>query len=138
MKTLKSAAALLAGLITIFVLSIVTDVLLEKYGYLSAAAFSRNAPWVVALVLVSRIIYFILGGFLTAKLAPSHPMRHALIIGSIGVAMNIVGAVMTWDGTPHGFSIALIVLAFACSWLGGKLAARSREGVPKASAASSA
>jgi len=128
MKTmLKSAAALLAGFITIFVLSVGTDVVLEKKGYLTTAAFSRNAGWVIGLVLICRILYFVFGGFLAAKLAPSYPMRHALIIGCVGVAMNILGAVMTWAGTPHWFSLALIFLAFVCSWLGGKVACRGRD-----------
>jgi hypothetical protein len=129
MKTmLRSAAALLAGLITIFVLSIGTDVFLEKNGYLTTAAFSRNATWVLALVLLCRILYFILGGFLAARLAPSRPMRHALIIGGVGVVLNVLGAVMTWDATPHAFSLSLILLAFVCSWLGGKLAGGRRDG----------
>ncbi len=125
---LRSGAALFAGLVTIFVLSIGTDVLLEKNGYLTTAAFSRNAAWVIALVLICRCLYFVLGGFLAAKLAPNNAMRHALIIGCIGVALNILGAVMTWDATPHGFSLSLILLAFVCSWLGGKLVGRGRDG----------
>jgi hypothetical protein len=60
-------------------------------------------------------------------------MRHALIIGWIGVALNILGAVMTWDAVPHGFALSLIVIALVCSWLGGKLALRSRGGARAAS-----
>jgi hypothetical protein len=132
---LQSATALLAGFITIFLLSIVTDVLLEKNGYLTIAPFSHNAGWVIALVLICRSLYFVLGGFLTARLAPNHPMRHAVIIGYVGVALNILGAVMTWDAAPHGFSLSLISLAFLCSWLGGILAGRSRDGARAANAA---
>jgi hypothetical protein len=124
---LKSVVALLAALVTIFILSIGTDVLLEKNGYLTTAEFNRNAAWVIVLVLACRILYFILGGFLAAKLAPNHPTQHALIIGCIGVVLNIVGAVMTWSATPHAFSLALILMAFACSWLGGTLASRTRD-----------
>jgi hypothetical protein len=125
--TLRSAAALLAGLVAIFTLSIGTDVLLEKGGYLTIARFGENAAWVLALVLFCRVVYFVLGGFLAAKLAPNHPMRHALIIGCVGVVLNVVGAVMTWEATPHWFSITLILLAFACSWFGGRLGSAERK-----------
>lgn len=136
MKTiLKSASALFVGFIIIFVLSVVTDILLEKNGYLKIKPFSDNAGWVIALVLICRSLYFVIGGFVAARLAPNHPVRHAVIIGCIGVALNILGAVTTWDIAPHWFSLSLIFLAFLCSWLGGKLAGRSRDGARAANAA---
>jgi len=48
-----------------------------------------------------RTVFGILGAYITARLAPSRPMLHALILGAIGVAVSILGAVVTWNKGPE-------------------------------------
>jgi uncharacterized membrane protein len=74
---------------------------------------------------VYRTIYGILGGYVTAWIAPYRPVRHALILGVIGFILGIVGAV-TMRNAPaaighHWYPIALIVPAIPQSWAGGQL-----------------
>ena len=70
-------------------------------------------------------IYGVFGSYVTARLAPSRPMLHALILGVIGAAASVAGAVMAWNRVaefgPHWYPLALIVLALPESWLGGQL-----------------
>ena len=60
---------------------------------------------------------------LTARLAPGKPLKHALILGYLGVALGLVGVIATWNKGlgPHWYPIALVVLAVPQSWVGGKL-----------------
>ena len=72
-----------------------------------------------------RVVYGILGSYITARLAPNRPMLHALVGGVIGFIVSIVGAVATWNGGPafgpHWYPLALIVTALPSAWVGGKL-----------------
>jgi hypothetical protein len=70
-----------------------------------------------------RVIYTIGGSYITARLAPNRPMLHAIVLGAIGLVMCLVGAVATWNADlgPAWYSVALVVTALPCAWIGGKL-----------------
>jgi hypothetical protein len=72
-----------------------------------------------------RIVYGIAGGYVAARLAPDRPMTHALVLGVVGLAVSIAGAVATWNAGPafgpHWYPLALVVTAVPGCWLGGKL-----------------
>ena len=77
------------------------------------------------LATVYRTVYGVLGSYLTARLAPSRPMGHAMAGGAIGLAVSILGAAVTWNKGPafgpHWYPLALVVLALPTAWVGGKL-----------------
>jgi hypothetical protein len=79
-----------------------------------------------ALATAYRLIYTILGSFLTARLAPNRPMPHALVGGFIGLLLASAGAAATWNAGPafgpHWYPLALVATALPCAWLGGRLA----------------
>jgi len=58
---------------------------------------------------------------LTARLAPSRPMLHAMILGGIGVVLSILGAVAMWDPAFAWYPIALAASALPSAWLGARL-----------------
>lgn len=70
---------------------------------------------------VYRSLYAVAGGFIAGRLAPNRPVLHALILGAIGFALAILGAVMEWGAGNHWYPIALVLTALPCSWVGGKL-----------------
>jgi surface polysaccharide O-acyltransferase-like enzyme len=116
----------------IFVLSLGTDALLH--------ATEVFPPWgkampdsFFALATAYRIVYSILGCYITARLAPDRPMQHALALGVVGIALTTVGMVMTWNRGPefgpHWYPIALIIVSLPCAWLGGTLAGRKESGL---------
>jgi len=77
------------------------------------------------LATIYRTVYGVLGSYITAWLAPSRPMGHALVGGAIGLAVSILGAAVTWNKGPtfgpHWYPLALVVLALPTAWVGGKL-----------------
>ena len=72
-----------------------------------------------------RALYGVAGSYITARLAPNRPMLHALVLGVLGLAVSIVGVVVTWDKGPEfgpkWYPLSLAALGMPQSWLGGKL-----------------
>jgi hypothetical protein len=108
-------------MITIVALSVGTDFILEALGIFPPPDQGLFTPWMLVLALVYRSIYAVAGGYVTAFLAPNRPLRQAIILGIIGIAASILGAVVAWDLSPHWYPIALIITALPGTWLGGKL-----------------
>jgi len=70
-----------------------------------------------------RVLISIAGAWLTARLAPEKPMKHAMILGILGTFLGLVGVVATWNTGlgPRWYPILLAVLAIPQCWVGGKL-----------------
>ncbi|HEY7652054.1 MAG TPA: hypothetical protein VIG07_04470 [Methylomirabilota bacterium] len=63
-------------------------------------------------------------GTVAARLAPRAPMRHALILGAIGLVPSLAGAITAItmvDLGPSWYPLALVLTALPCAWLGGVL-----------------
>jgi hypothetical protein len=124
MKIIKSILAVFAGLVFIFLSHSLTDFVLESAGVFPPPSEGLHVTWMLLLALVYRIVLSIIGCFITAKLAPQNPMKHALILGFIGVFLGTVGAVVAipMNLSPMWYPIALIFISLPCAWVGGKLA----------------
>jgi hypothetical protein len=87
-------------------------------------------PGLNALALSYRLGYTVIGGYVTARLAPHSPMRHVVVLGVIGFLMASVGAIVAirMDLGPAWYPVALAVTALPCTWLGGKLHTRAATG----------
>src|SRR6516225_8733567 len=118
----RSIWAIVAGFLFVVVLSIATDVVFHKLGvFPPLGQYTPDKPLLLATFY--RVIYGIIGSYITARLAPNRPMFHCLVGGCIGMVLAIVGSAATWNRNlgPHWYSVALIVLALPQSWLGAKL-----------------
>ena len=124
MNTVKSILAVLAGLIFIGFTHTLTDTILESSGVFPPPSEGLHVTWMVLLALGYRVVLSIAGCFITAKLAPQNPMKHALILGFIGIFLATFGAVVAipLNLSPTWYPIALILVTLPCAWLGGKLA----------------
>lgn len=122
METLKSIGAVIAGFALLVILSMTTDIILEKAGIMKTEPFVENPVWLIAIIILYRTIFNTIGCYLTARLAPNKPMKHAIILGIIGVVLTIVGLIAMWDIPPRWYPISLIVLTLPAAWLGGKMA----------------
>ena len=120
----RSLLALLAGMLVGIVLSIGTDVVLHVIGLFPSLGEPVSSPPLV-LATVYRSVYGVIASYVAARLAPSRPMTHALVLGMLGFVVSIVGAGVTWNKGPavgpHWYPVALVVLAIPTAWLGGKL-----------------
>jgi len=121
-EPLKSFGAVIAGFAALAVLSTVTDSVLEKTGIMKTHPFIENPVWLIASVILYRTTFNTFGCYLAARLAPSKPMRHAMILGIICALLTLVGLILMWEVPPRWYPGALIVLTLPAAWIGGKLA----------------
>ena len=118
----RSIGALLAGFAVAIVLSIGTDIGLQAAGLFPALGQPMSNK-LLLLATAYRTLYGIVSGYVIARLAPHHPMQHALIGGLVGLVVSSIGAAATWNRGfgPHWYPLALIALALPPAWIGGKL-----------------
>jgi hypothetical protein len=119
---MRSIWAVVAGVLFIVIVSTLVDLVLHAAGVFPPT----DQPLTDALALLAtsyRIVISIGGAWLTAWLAPSRPMKHALILGVVGTILGLIGVAVTWNlGLgPRWYAIALAVLAIPQCWAGGKI-----------------
>ncbi len=126
---LRSVGAVVGGALIGIVLSLATDAVLRAVKVLPALGVPAGSP-VLALATLYRTVYGVLGAYATAKWAPSRPMLHVTVLGTLGLLASTAGAVATWNQEavygPHWYPVALVVLALPTAWLGGWLGAKSK------------
>jgi uncharacterized membrane protein len=118
---IRSIGAIVAGLAFTIVVTTLVDLALHAAG-----VYSMQQPLTDNLAVLAasyRIVISIAGAWITARMAPDKPMKHALILGVIGTVLGAMGAAATWnkDMGPHWYPVALAVLAIPQCWAGGKL-----------------
>ena len=124
----RSVGAVAAGFVATALLSLGTDVVMHATGVLP--------PWgqvmsdgLFVWATVYRMAFTVLGGFITARLAPRKPMTHVLVLGALGIVAASAGVLATWNRGPEfgpkWYPIALVVTALPCVWAGGALVGAS-------------
>lgn len=118
----RSVWAIVAGFLVVVVLSIGTDMAMHA-ARIYPALGQRMSDGLFVLATAYRTLYGILGSYVTARLAPNKPMKHAMMGAAIGTAIGTAGAIATWnkDLGPHWYPIALILTAFPTAWIGAKI-----------------
>ncbi|HLM69359.1 MAG TPA: hypothetical protein VK358_17600, partial [Longimicrobium sp.] len=102
----RSIVAVVTGFVLIAVLSLGTNVVLARVApelYPESGIVTHTGALVLALLYVA--VYAIAGCYLTARLAPSRPMLHALVLGALGLLVNVAGVVATWGQVPAWYSL---------------------------------
>ena len=118
----KSIWAVFAGVLVVLVVTTLVDVALHMLNVFPPVDQPINDQ--LSLLATSyRIVISIAGAWLTARLAPRDPMKHAMILGYVGTILGLVGVLATWNAGlgPRWYPIALMVLAIPQCWVGGKL-----------------
>src|SRR6266705_4643618 len=108
----QSIWAVVAGAVVAIVATTLVDVVL----HIAHVFPPMDEPINDALALLAtsyRIVIGVGGAWLTARLAPDKPMKHAMILGFVGVVLGLVGVVATWNKGlgPRWDPISLAVLA---------------------------
>jgi MFS family permease len=114
--------AVVAGVLFIIIVTTLVDVALHAAGVYPPIT-QPISDGLAALATVYRVAISIAGAWITARLAPQKPMKHALILGVVGVILGLVGVALTWNLElgPRWYPIALVVLAIPQCWVGGKI-----------------
>ena len=118
----RSIWAVVAGVLVIIVVTTLVDIVLHLLGVFPPLDQPINDS-LAGVATAYRIVISIGGAWLTARLAPGKPMKHAMILGCVGLVLGLVGVVATWNRGlgPRWYPIALAVLAIPQCWAGGKL-----------------
>ncbi len=119
----RSAGAVLAGLFVVVALSLGTDQVLHWLEVYPPWGQPMRETGDNLLALAYRCVYAVMGSYIAARLALRNAMRHALILGVVGLVLSLAGAMATipMDLGPAWYPIALVVTALPCAWLGGVL-----------------
>ena len=123
-RLVRSTAAVLGGLFAVVLLSLGTDQVLHWLKVYPPWGQSMYGTGLNLLALAYRIVYAVVGSYIAARLAPHAPMRHALALGVVGIALSAVGATVAItraDLGPNWYPVALVLTALPCAWLGGVL-----------------
>lgn len=121
MNVLKSIGAVIAGLFTGALLSLITDYIMASLGMMMLDNFKETPFWVVVIVILYRFVFNVAGCYVTGRVAPSKPVLHIWILGIVGFLMALSGTVVMWDQAFPFYNIAIIAIALPSAWLAQKL-----------------
>ena len=127
-RMLRSIGAVFAGVLTNIVVVGAVDAAFRAAG-IYPAMFQPMGDGQWALALATRVIFAVVGGFVTAKLAPpspSRPMRHVLVLGVIETLLSVPFVLVNWNKAefgPHWFGVSVAISCLPLAALGGVLCA---------------
>lgn len=127
----RSALAIVTGFVLIAVLSIGTDLAIKAAvpSLFDERGVTESLP--LLLLTIGYVgLYATAGCYLCARMAPRAPMAHAMILGVLGLAFNLIGTVMMWDTAPVWYHVVSLLLVMAWAWIGGRLAVPPRAAHP--------
>src|SRR5213076_3120288 len=117
----RSVGSVFGGLAAVFLITTVTDVILHATGVFPPWS-QRMADTLFLVALSYRVVYGIVGGYVTARLARRRPVTHAVALGMAGVAVSVVGALVQAahpEMGPTWYSLVLVAVAVPTAWAGG-------------------
>lgn len=130
MMTVKKIGSVFAGFLTVVILSIATDFVLENVGiFPPASEQGLFVTWMLALAFFYRSIYAVIGGYVTAKLSPERPERQVMYLAILGTLGGVAGVIYGWNMSDHWYPIALAVTAYPLTTFGGRI--RRTHGIEK-------
>lgn len=122
---LRRTVSVVVGLVAVLLLVGVTDAMLAE---IFPAQF-RNADGthafpgasLVAFIMVYSFVYAVVGGYLTAMIAPKSPLAHAVALGALLVIISVIFAIMNPYQHPWWYLLACTVLIALGCIVGGSL-----------------
>jgi hypothetical protein len=121
----RSIGAIAVGFIFIVVLSLGADAVLRLAMPGSFDTAGRVTQTSILFLMLAYVGAFSISGcYLTARLAPGRPRKHALILGGLGLLFSIPGTVFGWSLAPPWYHITSLVMIMPYAWLGGLLGQR--------------
>lgn len=113
----RTAFAVAAGFVTTAVLSTATDALMHAVRIFPPQG-ERMSDTLFVVATVYRVLFTVLGGYVTAALAPGRALIPVIVLGAIGELAAMAGTIATWNAGPefgpHWYPIALVVTALPC------------------------
>jgi hypothetical protein len=118
----RSILAIVVGFLLIAALSFSTDAMMRSALPEMFDANGRTDNLGMLIFSIAYVgVYAIAGCWVAARLAPKEPMKHALILGLLGLVFNIVGASVMWESAPVWYHVLSIALTMPFAWVGGRI-----------------
>ena len=118
----RSILAIVVGFLLIAALSFSTDAMMRSALPEMFDATGRTDNLGMLIFSIAYVgVFAIAGCWVAARLAPKEPMKHALILGLLGLVFNIVGASVMWESAPAWYHILSIALTMPYAWVGGRI-----------------
>ncbi len=94
----------------------------------------RMSDGLFVVAAIYRAAYTVVGGWITARLAPGRPMHHAWALAGLGT-LGGVGGLVAWPQGgeamgPLWYPVSILASAVPCILLGAWLAIRGRPRTP--------
>ncbi|MES2522312.1 MAG: hypothetical protein V4617_06425 [Gemmatimonadota bacterium] len=121
----RSILAIVIGFLVIGAASFGTDALVRSRMpemFDAAGAVTNTGMLLFTMFYVG--VFAVAGCYLAAVIAGRAPMKHALILGALGLVFNIAGTVAMWNTAPAWYHVVSLLLVMPFAWLGGRI----REG----------
>ena len=124
----RSVGAVVLGFVLIGALSFGTNYVIGQFvpGFFDPGTRITSVPLLLG-VMAYVAVFAVFGCYVTARLAPSRPMLHALVLGALGLAFNVMGSIQLWDTAPAWYHIASLLLVMPYAYLGGLIRERQLE-----------
>src|SRR2546430_2299046 len=84
-RALRSIGGVVAGLVSIFAVTTAADAVMHATGVFPPPNAPPMSGRLFLLAFAYRFLFDVAGSYLTARLAPDRPLRHALALGAIGL-----------------------------------------------------
>lgn len=124
----RSILAVVVGYLLIGFLSFGADVVMHNLRpevYLDGGRL-QHTPTLLAVMLYVAV-FAILGCYVTARLAPRSPMKHALVLGALGMVTQVAMWSIAWNTVPAWFHIVSLALVMPYAWIGGRIREKELE-----------
>jgi hypothetical protein len=121
----RSVVALIIGFAAVVVLALAADSLVRQLVpdlFDSSGGTKNTALLAFAIAYVS--LFAVVGSWLTARLAPNHPMGHALLLGGISFVLSIGVTISQWNAAPTWYHVGSLLVILPSASLGGWLRSR--------------
>ena len=122
----QSIIAVVVGFVLTALLNFGTNAALAMAGVLPTGGPVTD-PATLVMICAYVAAFGILGCYVTARLAPSRPLLHALVLGAVALAMSIPVTIMAWNDTPAWFNVYNLLAVMPYAYVGGRLRERQLQ-----------
>lgn len=135
----RSILAIVVGFVLTGALNVGTETVLGRVAPEMFPPPGTPSTSMTALLAICAYValFGILGCYVTARLAPSRPLLHALIMGGLALAMFIPITISVWNDKPVWFNVYNLLAVMPYAYIGGWIRERELARGPQARLATS-
>lgn len=124
---IRSILAVLAGNIIWAILFLGSNAILARLLPAQIKADKIESVPALLLLLALSLIFSIIAGYITARIAKRKEITHTLVLGILQLAMGIAAQMANYDAVPLWYHIVFLLLLIPGNLFGGWLIAKRSE-----------